>query len=272
MAGQGLRRSTGLLDHGAFAVKRQDLLGTGGGNVARSAYHCPPARITGRKSIDPTLRDIYPTETTFAQCRRYILSTIFAGCAVSPRLARISPIPHCRTARAEVQIGGMRLCQPGKELAHAPGSFIDVLHGHRDKRCGCVPRFRMPRRGRRRHAPRAAAWLPVQSRCEYRPYPDKRRCSDDVECSLRLGAGDAGNLKQLGQHVVAQLDELGAELADALLRASQGGDSGLLHKACRVGCGLRLELAQVGHYRASRPAQTPPASRSWHRSSRATRG
>jgi hypothetical protein len=34
----------------------------------------------------------------------------------------------------------------------------------------------------------------------------------DVEGALGLGAGDAGNLGQLGEHVVAQLDELGAEL------------------------------------------------------------
>ena len=34
----------------------------------------------------------------------------------------------------------------------------------------------------------------------------------DVERALGLGAGDAGNRGQLGQHVIAQVDELGAEL------------------------------------------------------------
>ena len=68
----------------------------------------------------------------------------------------------------------------------------------------------------------------------------------NVESALGLGAGDAGDLRQFGQHMVAQADEFGAELADALLRAGERRHGGLLHKAGRVRGRLRMQLAEVG--------------------------
>ena len=87
----------------------------------------------------------------------------------------------------------------------------------------------------------------------------RRDIGIDVKRAVRHGALDAGDGADTCDNVVAQADVFGAHLCDALLRAAQRGDGGLLHDGRRVRCGLTLQLGSSGDdcCRAERVSQAP---------------
>src|SRR6266568_9440945 len=147
---------------------------------------------------------------------------------------------------------GKLLLQPAEELSHPAGSFIDILLGYRirdtdvlsgtEGLAGDSDHVSLVEQARGQLSGGANASLAQKGR-------DVRV---DVESALGLGAGDAGELAQLGQHVVPQINEFGTELRHAFLRAGQRGNCRLLHHACSIRRGLRLQFAQIGYHRLRR--------------------
>src|ERR1700733_8154156 len=212
----------------------------------------PPARITGRKSIELGMENpSYSTEGRFAQSRRG-----FHEATVS-QLTKRNPgnLGLCLIAARRVL-----LCKTSEEVAHAAGALVDVLF--RD-RVGEADMF-LSAEGFAGNGDDVA--LVQQARGQFRCRVNTalaKKGGDvrvDVKRSLGLGAGDAGNLGQLLEHVVAQLDEFGAELRDAVLRTGQCSGGSLLHEAGRVRSLLRLQLAEVGDHRFGRERKTSTPS------------
>ena len=182
----------------------------------------------------------------FAQCAYHVLQNSSPAEALATINRRTKWFKTCDGAMIREKFG---LLQFSEEFADAADSFIDVLFGYGIRDADVFG-------GTERLAGDGDdVSLMKQPGCELGGRLDAAFADEgadvgvDVECSLRLGAGKAGDLRQLGEHVVAKLDKLGAEFADTFLRACKRGDGGLLHHAGCIRCGLRLQLAQVGYHR-----------------------